>query len=144
MDDIEDLLVIGFRLRAPAPELSIADAEDAIGLKVPPVLRHLLLQSDGREGSLGSGREHLHLYSVAELEEYNDEEFRSAFPGLLAIGDNGGLETYALDLQSSPEHPPMVRIDPIDPGSKRVIGADLQAGILSLLATDDLDPVVEP
>jgi hypothetical protein len=73
----------------------VARVERALGFTLPPDYVQFLVWGDGWEGWIGGS--YLQLLSRDELPFANDDHFRDAFPGLVDIGGDGGLETYALD-----------------------------------------------
>jgi hypothetical protein len=92
---IEDLLSrAGGHRRPGASESQIASAEHRLGVRLPDDLRAFLRWSNGWEDEFGETW--LVLDGTEEISDRNDSGFREAFPGYVAFGGNGGLETYAL------------------------------------------------
>lgn len=91
------------------PTDEIAGVEAALGHRLPSDYRDLLAWGDGWEGWIGEA--YLRLHGLADLPWANDADFRQAFPGLVAIGGNGGLETYALDFRRGGSMSGVVAVD---------------------------------
>jgi hypothetical protein len=80
--------------RPGATEEQVSAAEREIGLPFPEDLRAFLRWSNGWDGWLEGWP--FNLDGTHELPAANDESFQKSFPGCLAVGGNGGLETYAV------------------------------------------------
>jgi hypothetical protein len=83
--------------------------ETTIGRHLPSDYRALLEWGDGWEGWIGEG--YLQLHGLGDLQGANDAHFQDGLPGLVAIGGNGGLETYALDYREGDSMSGVVAID---------------------------------
>lgn len=97
--------------KAPgATEQEITDAERDLGIDFPADYRRFLLWSNGWEGFHGSA--YIQLLSVSDVRTHNDELFRRAYPGVAAIGGDGGMEEFALHYRDGRFHG-VVTFDPI-------------------------------
>jgi SMI1 / KNR4 family (SUKH-1) len=94
---------------SPASEEGIADAERRIGRRLPEELRAFLRRANGWTGRL-NGWDFL-VHGTEELVAANDEAFNLSFPGYLAWGSNGGLETYAAHFDASGALDQVVALD---------------------------------
>lgn len=112
-------------------------AERQLAITLPDDYRAFLLWSNGWEGTLGKA--YLQLVPLHELSGANDEAFRSTYPGALAIGGDGGLETFALDYRRGQAPPRLLAIDRNNPfpDSVRRIGPSFAAGIARLRRDPD-------
>jgi hypothetical protein len=90
-------------------DIQIADLELALGRRLPGDYARFLRWANGWRGTHGSA--YIALASVEDLVWMNDDEFRSAFPGLIDIGGDGGLESYALDYRNAGAPPGLVAVD---------------------------------
>lgn len=86
-----------------------ATIEHLLGVRFPADYLRFLRWGNGWEGWLGD--QYLRLHGVDELSSANDAAFRQAFPDLVAIGSDGALETYALDLRSDRLSSDVVALD---------------------------------
>jgi hypothetical protein len=110
MASIEEILAIEHGNRVPgATDEDIADAEHRIGVVFPVDYRAFLRWSNGWSGDLLDWP--LILDGTEDLPDRNDVNFQEFFPGYLAIGGNGGLETYAVRLDASGAPSGVVAID---------------------------------
>ena len=93
--------------RAPGASLTaLADLRSASPVPLPAAYLDLLAFSDGGEGPLPVQPLNLCLYSAKEVIEIEREgSFHEFFPGLLAIGGNGGGEAIALDIRGGEPWP---------------------------------------
>jgi hypothetical protein len=94
----------------------LAEVQILLGIQLPADYIQFLEWGDGWEGPLGES--YIQLAGHHDLPWANDADFRLAFPGLIAIGGDGGLETYALDFRQNGASPGIVSIDrnSSDPG----------------------------
>jgi hypothetical protein len=88
----------------------LAEFERAFGVTFPTDYASFLLWANGWEGWIGR-ESYLRLHGAEGLTLANDSAFRQAFPDLVAIGSDGGLETYALDYRQRLPSPGVVRVD---------------------------------
>jgi hypothetical protein len=63
--------------------------------------------------SCSYGEAPLKIDALADLQSHNDAAFRELYPGVIAVGGNGGLETYALDYRGSSTPTTLVAFDAI-------------------------------
>jgi hypothetical protein len=98
------------RKRPGLTEGRLADLESSLGVSFPADYAQFLRWSDGWVGWIGDAS-YVRLHGTDELQIANDGRFRSAFPGLLAIGGDGGLETYAIDFRQALPNPGIVAVD---------------------------------
>jgi len=85
-----------FNRRPGASDITIAEAEEQLGLKLPADYVQFLKLTNGGEGFVGGG--YAILWPVEELHSTNQGyEFAKYLPGFLSIGSNGGGEAYGFD-----------------------------------------------
>jgi hypothetical protein len=89
--------------RAGAAMEDIRAAEDQLGRTLPDDHRAFLMWSNGWEGLYGES--YLHLGSIDDILLANAPDFQESFPGLIAVGGDLGMETYALDYRQAPARP---------------------------------------
>ena len=115
--DVDKILSAPKRVWAARPGASAEELDAliaAIPCPVSPLLIALLRFSNGGEGDLALPPRFFVLDSVAEiLDSLNDRFLTEQFPGFVFFGGNGGLERFALDLNSAVPPFPVVMIDPI-------------------------------
>jgi hypothetical protein len=107
---IDELLQQAAGDRRPgATEEQIDALEKQLGVRLPDDHRAFLSWSDGWDGEFGDTW--LVLDNTEALADGNDESFRKSFPGYVAVGGNGGLETFALDYRKGTGASGVVAID---------------------------------
>jgi len=121
-----------FELHEPrsdgATSFEIETAESALNVSFPDDYRAFLAWSNGWEGWLGEA--YLQFASTQDLPFANDDAFRRLNPRVLAIGGDGGLETFVLDYQYPGIPPALLALDRnADLRSKRWIAASFTAGV---------------
>jgi len=113
----------------PAAPDAIARLARAAPAPLPAEYLDLLRATDGGEGALGLAPLWLVLWSADEVVRHG---MRSAWPGLLAIGTNGGGETIAFDVVPSGPWP-VVSFDPRGSAdSVRRIASDAAAFVAAI------------
>lgn len=81
---------------------AIEDAMAVLGVKPPPDYLEFLLESNGAEGFMPSGR-YLMIHSVEQLVPCNEPYgLRESGPGLVGFGSDGGGMLYGFDTRHSP------------------------------------------
>jgi hypothetical protein len=106
---IEMLIEAGGTRRAGATDEAIADVATRLGVQLPDDYAAFLRWSNGWDGEFGGTW--LVLDAIEAVPDANDGAFRDDFPGYVAIGGNGGLETYALDYRGGGDTGGLVAID---------------------------------
>lgn len=89
-------LLEGVRL-APegATDEGIAAAEEEMDCRLPPDVKSFLREHDGGEGTLGTRRRPIQLWSIERIgAECEAQEVTRAVPGLVLFGSDGGSEGY--------------------------------------------------
>ncbi len=90
-------LLSSFHGNSGASEDDVANAEIALGFKLPVDCRQFMKGMDGGEGFIGEGS-YLMLWSVRELAALNvDYETSLYCPGVVLIGSSGGGEAFGMD-----------------------------------------------
>ena len=92
-----------------ATEDQIDALERRLGVRLPDDHRAFLSWSNGWDSEFGDGW--LVLDDIDAIADSNDESFRKSFPGFVAIGGNGGLETLALDYPKAANPSGVVALD---------------------------------
>jgi hypothetical protein len=96
-----------------ATEQQLLRAEEAIGLgRLPDEYRGWLADNDGLEGWFGNV--YLTLFPTDSVVDVSRTFDHARFPGLVAIGSDGGGETIALDLRSV--NAPVVLVNNVSAG----------------------------
>ena len=108
--------------------------EARLGVRFPVDYKDFLRWSNGWDGNFGETW--LVLDDIDSVIDANDEGFREGFAGYVAIGGNGGLETYALDYRSGPEPAAVVAIDRVSADADDIwrIAPSLTESLARLLA----------
>jgi hypothetical protein len=107
---IQELLTqAGGDKRPGASEAQINELEQRLRVRLPDDLREFLGWSNGWDSEFGETW--LVLESLDGIADANDDGFRDDFPGYVAIGGNGGLETFALDYGGGIAPTALVAID---------------------------------
>jgi hypothetical protein len=75
----------------------VTEAQGELGVQLPADYVQFLRWGDGWEGWVG--KSYVRLLGRDDLPWANDADFRLGFPGLIAVGGDGGLETFALDFR---------------------------------------------
>jgi SMI1 / KNR4 family (SUKH-1) len=110
----------------------IEELERALGVVFPDDYRTFLRWSNGWAGWLGE--EYIALSSTSDLPWANDEDSRRLYPGVVNVGGDGGLETFALDFRSGSDARGLVTFDRVAGlGSVRRLGPSFAAGIARLV-----------
>ena len=96
MNDAMTALLADVRL---APEGAtaerIASAEKEMDCKLPPDVKALLAEHDGGQGTLGSRKRPIELWSIERIAaECEAQEVTRAVPGLTLFGSDAGSEGY--------------------------------------------------
>lgn len=121
---------------AGASAEQIGTAETALNASFPPDYRTFLAWSNGWEGWLGESYWQLH--SCEDLPFANDEPFRRSNPGVVAVGGDGGLETFALDYRLPGAAPSLIALDRVaGPESYWPIASSFAAGVERLKREPD-------
>lgn len=107
---IEEMLEqAGGGRRAGATEDQIDALEKRLGVRLPDDHRAFLSWSNGWDSEFGDTW--LVLDDIDAIADGNDHSFRKGFPGYVAIGGNGGLETLALDYRNGANPAGLVALD---------------------------------
>ena len=126
--------------RAGASAAAIAELEARLAVRLPDDHKAFLRWSNGWEGEFGETW--LVLDDIKSILDANDEGFRKDFPGYVAIGGNGGLETYAFDFRQGDHPPAVVAIDRISGDEEDIwpVAPSLTASLARLLIDPRLSP----
>jgi hypothetical protein len=106
----------GSRAPGARPE-QLADLESRLGLLLPSDYKAFLGFANGWEGFYGGVYLRLDGIEVVAAENHL---FRSQFAGLVAIGGDGGLETFALDSREGPTCRGLVAVDRNSPDPRDI------------------------
>lgn len=119
--------------RPGATDVAIRSLEARLGVRLPDDHKNFLRWSNGWDGEFGSTW--LSLDDVESIADANDDGFRESFAGYVAIGGNGGLETYALDYRDGPQPNALVALDRVSADLDDIwrIGSSLTESLARLL-----------
>jgi hypothetical protein len=121
-----------------ATDAEIGTAEGLLGVTLPDDLKDFYRWSDGWDGFYGEAP--LQIDALVDLQSHNDPQFRQLYPGVIAIGGNGGLETYALDYRGGSTSSGLVAFDAIAGLESALRIAESFAEALDMLRTNYLGP----
>jgi hypothetical protein len=113
----------------------LAEFQALLGVALPSDYTAFLAWANGWEGFCGES--YLRLDGVEGVLA-GDDAFRSQFPGMIAIGGDGGLETYALDYRQG-ECSGLVAVDrnSTDPEDIWFVGPNFSEALQSMKARPD-------
>jgi hypothetical protein len=134
---VEMLSDAGDHGRPGADDAAIAEVEARIGVRLPDDHKAFLRWSNGWEGEFGETW--LVLDDTDSISDANDKAFRESFPGYVAIGGDGGGQTYALDYRQGDRPEGLVAMDRVSADVEDIwpIRASLTESLACLLEQPD-------
>jgi hypothetical protein len=95
---LAELLAEPFALRAPVEGSAARELQALLPPVIPADYFEMFRLGNGGAGDVGGG-DYAELWSIDELESYNEEyEVLQQAPGLILFGSNGGGEAFAFNL----------------------------------------------